>query len=73
MRPLALALVLLLGGCAYVDQLTGTAENYYDSKVSAWFKTACSLNVGALGRVSTRQRDIVNAACPPATEPKVKP
>jgi len=71
MRPLVLALVLLLGGCAYMDQLSGTAENYYDAKAAAWFKSACALNIGAMGRRSQRDRDIVNAACPPATEPKV--
>ena len=64
---------LLLSGCAYYDQAVGTAKTYHDAKASVWFKTACTLNVGALGRLEKRQRDIVFAACPVKTAPEVEP
>ena len=64
-----LPILFILSGCAYYEQATGTASAYYDAKITAWFKGACALNQGAMGRVSERKRGIVNAACPPRTEP----
>ncbi len=65
--------LLLLGGCAYYEQIIGNAETYYDAKVETWFKAACTLNQGALGRVTKHRRSVVSAACPPRTEPTVVP
>ena len=65
--------LLLLGGCAYYEQVVGNAETYYDAKVETWFKAACTLNLGALGRIGEHRREVVVAACPPRTEPAVTP
>ncbi len=65
--------LLLLGGCAYYEQVVGNAETYYDAKVETWFKAACTLNLGALGRIGEHRREVVVAACPPRTEPAVVP
>ena len=67
-----LPILFVLSGCAYYEQVVGNAETYYDAKVEAWFKGACVLNQGALGRVDKHRRSIVNAACPPRTEKKVE-
>ena len=64
---------MFLSGCAYYEQAVGTAETYYDAKITAWFKGACTLNQGAMGRIGAHKRSIVNAACPPRTEPIVMP
>ena len=73
-RCLALVVaLLLLGGCAYWEQVVGNAETYYDAKVETWFKAACTLNLGALGRIGEHRREVVVAACPPRTEPAVMP
>jgi len=72
-RIIPIILVLMLTGCAYYDQAVGTAETYYDAKVEVWFKAACTLNQGALGRIGEHRRSVVNAACPPRTEPVVVP
>jgi len=73
MKVIAIALLLIVSGCAYYEQATSTAKTYYDAKVKVWFETACTLNVGALARVEKRQRDIVYAACPVRTAPEIKP
>ncbi len=73
MKVIAIALLLIVSGCAYYEQLSGTATTYYDSKIVAWFDTACTLNVGALGRIDQRRRDIIFAACPAKTAPEIKP
>ena len=65
--------IALLGGCAYYEQVVGNAETYYDAKVETWFKAACTLNLGALGRIGEHRREVVVAACPPRTEPAVVP
>jgi len=62
---------MLLSGCAYYEQAVGTASAYYDAKVEVWFKGACTLNQGAMGRIGKHRRSIINAACPPRTEPIV--
>ena len=67
-----LSLLILVSSCAYYEQATGTASAYYDAKITAWFKGACALNQGALGRIDEHRRSIVNAACPPRTEPIVE-
>lgn len=67
------AMAVFLGGCAYVDQAAGNLSTYYDAKAAAWFKTACTLNVGAVNRLDARKRAIVFAACPPPTAPSVDP
>ncbi|KKL48876.1 hypothetical protein LCGC14_2321100 [marine sediment metagenome] len=66
-------IAVTLSSCAYYEQAVGTAKTYYDAKASVWFDTACTLNVGALGRLEERQRDIVFAACPVQTAPKLEP
>lgn len=71
MKVIAIAVLLILSGCAYYEQAVGTAKTYYDAKVSTWFDTACTLNVGALGRLEQRQRDIIFAACPIRTAPEI--
>ena len=71
-KALAISLVMFLSSCAYYEQAVGSASAYYDAKVEAWFKGACILNQGALGRVSEHKRNIVNAACPPRTAPIIK-
>jgi len=72
LKTIALSSMIFISGCAYYEQVVGNAETYYDAKVEAWFKGACVLNQGALGRVSENRRNIVNAACPPRTEPKIE-
>ena len=71
-KGVALSLIMLLSGCAYYEQAVGSASAYYDAKVEAWFKGACVLNQGALGRVNEYRRSIVNAACPPRTSPIIE-
>ena len=66
-----LPLIFAFSGCAYYEQAVGNAETYYDAKITTWFKGACILNQGALGRIGEHRRSIVNAACPPRTEPVV--
>ena len=70
-KAVVISLILLLSGCAYYEQAVGSASAYYDAKVEAWFKGACILNQGALGRIGPHRRSIVNAACPPRTRPIV--
>ena len=69
--PSVLALIIFISGCVYYDQVIGNASTYYDAKVETWFKSACTLNQGALGRIDEHRRSIVNAACPPRTAPTI--
>ena len=72
-KIVAITLLLGLSSCAYYEQVVGTAQTYYDAKVQVWFDTACTLNVGALGRTDRRSRDIILAACPVQTAPEIEP
>ena len=71
LKAIALSLIMFISGCAYYEQVVGSASAYYDAKVGAWFKGACTLNQGAMGRVGAHRRSIINAACPPRTEPAI--
>ena len=73
-RPViqAVLVALTLSGCAYYSQAVGTAKSYYDAKAQVWFDSACTLNIGAVGRLDVRKRMIINAACPPITQPMLK-
>lgn len=66
-------IVLALQGCAYYEQVVGSASSYYDAKVETWFKIACTLNQGAMGRVDAHRRSVINAACPPKERQVIVP
>jgi len=72
-KVIVIALLLGLSSCAYYEQVVGVAQTYYDAKLQVWFETACTLNVGALGRTERRKRDIILAACPVQTAPEIEP
>lgn len=72
-KLILILLGLTLSGCAYYEQAVGSASAYYDAKVEAWFKAACTLNQGAMGRISEHRRSIVDAACPPQMKPEIVP